>query len=390
MICNSHADEKSVCFIFSLFPPIWVGGVEKYIIYVSEGLHKYGFSVGVLTRFYPPLPKREACRCYRIYRIGFTPFPFTTKRYISGFIHWLGDRFTYTVLGFYEAIKIVNRYSIIHSNLGSFPDIVLGAKLAKKLGKKYVVTIHGKFGCEPGDIRPQKGLIEYLGKADFIISNRKEAYEYLVKHGLENVAILENAIPIQKYKRKFNENGEKKQRDKVRVLFLGRLTYRRGAHLAVQAFIHAIKRNPSLELWVVGDGSLKPILISLVKKLGLQDKVFFFGKQLDPRPFLWASDIFLVTSPIANSPSLSLREAMAAGLAVIATDVESTSNLIIHSKTGLLVPVDPIKIGEAIVKLAEDKDLRKRLAKAATLYAEKKFSIENYIQNLIKIYDNMW
>ncbi|MEM2741831.1 MAG: hypothetical protein QXD95_06750, partial [Nitrososphaeria archaeon] len=96
-----------VCFIFSTFPPISIGGVEKYLLYIIKVLTEKGISSTLLTRYYPPLPKKENHKSYTLYRIGITPFPKSNKRYISGFTDLLGDRLTYTLLGFYEAIKLV-------------------------------------------------------------------------------------------------------------------------------------------------------------------------------------------------------------------------------------------------------------------------------------------
>lgn len=377
---------RNVCFIFSYFPPTSIGGVERYLLYISESLKKHGFSSAILTRYYPPLPKKEQCSHYSLHRIGLNPFPYTTKRYISGFIGITGDLFTYSFLGFYEAMKIVKRFDVVHSQLGGVSDVALGAKLATKLKKRFIVTIHGKFGQEPEDLPQKKGLFQNLSKADFLIVNRKETYNFLIEHDLKNITIMQNPIPVKKYKRP-NNFKDKRQGKEVKVLFIGRLTYRRGPHIAIQGFTHAAKKFPDIKLWVVGEGTLKSSLMSYVKKIGLQKKVVFFGEQLDIKQFLWNSDIFLATSPIANSPSLSLREAMAAGLAVIATDVEETRDVVIPGKTGIVVPLAPHKVGDAILTLAQDKNLRRRLSESATEYAKRNFDVDNYVRKLAAIYN---
>jgi len=79
---------------------------------------------------------------------------------------------------------------------------------------------------------------------------------------------------------------------------------------------------------------------------------------------------------------------MAAGLAIIATDVEQTSRIIIPYKTGLLVSPDSEKIAEAIIQLATDDKLREELGKNAAIFAEDKFDIKGYAKKLIQIYNN--
>lgn len=281
-------------------------------------------------------------------------------------------------------MKIVKDCDIIHAQLGGVADVCLGAKLATRLKKPLVVTIHGKFGNELEDIFPEERLLNELGKADLLIVNRDGTCNFLKKCGFENILTMYNPIPVNKYRSPYKL--KKRQDDKIRVLFIGRLTYRRGAHLSIRGFAHATRNCPNIELSVVGDGPLKAPLASYVEKLGIQKSVIFLGKQLDVRPFLWSSDIFLATSPIANFPSLSLREAMAAGLAVVATDVSETRNLIEPHKTCALVPPNARRIGEAITLLVSDERLCKSLSKAATTYAEENFDIDTYIRKLVTIY----
>ena len=363
-----------------------MGGVERYLLYLSNCLTKKGFSSIILTRYYPPLPKKENHTNYTLYRIGLSLFPKVDRRYISGFQIFMDDHFTYSFLGFYEAIKYmrIEKINIVHPQLGGPTDVFLGMKLASKFRKPLIITVHGRFGYYPGDILPSEDLISILKQADFVIVNRKSAYDFLVNRNICKVTVMQNPVPVHEYKKPKNFN--RIQTEKIRLLFIGRLTYRRGPHIAIQAFIHAAKENSDIELWVVGDGPLKSSLIKSVEKADLCKRVTFVGKQIDVRQYLWNSDIFLATSPIENFPSLSLREAMAAGLSVIATDVGETREIIRHNENGVIVPPEPKKVAEAILALASDEKLRQRLAGSANEYAKKKFDISSYCSDLVKIY----
>jgi glycosyltransferase involved in cell wall biosynthesis len=172
------------------------------------------------------------------------------------------------------------------------------------------------------------------------------------------------------------------------VLFLGRLNTRRGPQIALPGFFYAINQNPNLELWIVGDGPLFQSLVKTARTSGLSNKVKFYGKKHNIRRILWDCDIFLATSPIANSPSLALREAMAAGLAIIATDVEDTSYIVQNNKTGILVPPETNAIGEAILKLQSKDKTRTSLSQSATIFAKENFSLDSYIKSLLDIYQS--
>jgi glycosyltransferase involved in cell wall biosynthesis len=376
---------KSVCFISSFFPPLTMGGVERYLLYVTKGLTKHNFSSGIVTRFFPSLPKKEKHSSYSIYRVGLNPFPNSTRRYLDDFLNVLSARLTYSFFGFYDSIKLVKKFDVIHSQIGGLYDAFLGMKLASKLGKPTVTTVHGKFGSDLEDIFPNEDLLKVLRNTNTVIVNRNSSYDFLVNQGLSNVILMQNPIPVNSYKRPVDfENKSKNMR--LRVLFVGRLSYRKGPHLAVESFISVAKNNPNIEFLVVGDGPMQSSLVQYVKNSGLSERIRFLGKQFDVKPFLWTSDIFLATSPIANFPSLSLREAMAAGLPVIATDVGETRNLVAHNETGIVVSVNTAAVEDAILRLMFDSSLRQRLGKSAANHAEKTFDLGSYCKKLAEIY----
>jgi glycosyltransferase involved in cell wall biosynthesis len=117
--------------------------------------------------------------------------------------------------------------------------------------------------------------------------------------------------------------------------------------------------------------------------------VIFWGKREDVRHFLWSADAFLAVSPIANSPSLALREAMAAGLPVIATDVEATREIVRPFETGIVVPPSPREIGEAMLLLAENVDLRRELALKCVELAKRRFDVRVHVDALERIYNEV-
>jgi glycosyltransferase involved in cell wall biosynthesis len=366
-----------------VFPPTSIGGVERYLMYLCESLKRHDFSLAILTRYYPPLSRKRHFPAYSVYRVGFNPFPYTTRRYISEFVKLTGDFFSFSFLGFFDAIKFAKEYEIVHSQLGFESDLSLGAKMARKLKKKFVVTVHGRFGSEPEDLRIRPSLMKELRRANFTIVNRKQTYDFLSGEGLDKIILLRNPIPVTEYKR---PSSFKRKSRIVRVLFIGRLSYRRGVHIAIKSFAHAVMSFPKIELCVIGEGPMKASLVSYVKKRGLQDKVKFLGKQLQIKSHLWHNDIFLAPSPIANSPSLSLREAMASGLAVIATDVEETKDVVLPYKTGLLVQSSYYDVGEAILELAQNEKLRRTLSLSAVKFAERNFDVALYTKELRRIY----
>lgn len=144
--------------------------------------------------------------------------------------------------------------------------------------------------------------------------------------------------------------------------------------MALDAFA-AVKRDvPEATLVMAGvDKGLEDAIKSSAIRMGLHDAVRFPGfldEDAKIREFSEA-DIYLNTNRIDNMP-VSVVEACAMGLPVVATEVGGLSHLIDHGKNGLLVPDnDPNKMAAAIMTLLRDPDLTERLSGNGRLLAEK-------------------
>ena len=85
-----------------------------------------------------------------------------------------------------------------------------------------------------------------------------------------------------------------------------------------------------------------------------------------------------------------IAEAMAAGKPVIGTPIGSTAEMIVHGKTGYVVPLEPIQeIAGKIIELAEDPIRSVRMGQAARKHAEKAFGIETYLQKVQEVYEKL-
>jgi len=103
------------------------------------------------------------------------------------------------------------------------------------------------------------------------------------------------------------------------LLSVGRLHQQKNFSLVIRAY-HLFQRGyPKSKLWVVGDGPLRPKLVNLVKELGLENKVKFFGWQKNPERFYRKADLFVFASNWEGFGWVIL-EAMNQALPVVATD----------------------------------------------------------------------
>ncbi|HYO08397.1 MAG TPA: glycosyltransferase family 4 protein [Tepidisphaeraceae bacterium] len=148
------------------------------------------------------------------------------------------------------------------------------------------------------------------------------------------------------------------------VGFLGRLDPVK----RVEDLIHAIRRLADgsplthYQLHVFGDGALRPKLESLARAvLSPQVEYKFHGTVDTPGEALKQMDLLVLPS-VAEGFGLVLIEAMATGVPVVATDVMGIRDVVAHERTGLLVPpCAPQQLADAIRRMCEDGELRRRM-----------------------------
>lgn len=131
----------------------------------------------------------------------------------------------------------------------------------------------------------------------------------------------------------------------IELMSICRLVEKKGIEYAIRAVESVVKTYPHVHYTIIGDGPLKKELESLVTQLQMQDHIEFMGNQPHEKipDLLRKADIFLspsVTTPDGNQEGIanSLKEAIASGALVIATDHAGTQELVHDGVSGFLVP----------------------------------------------------
>jgi glycosyltransferase involved in cell wall biosynthesis len=148
----------------------------------------------------------------------------------------------------------------------------------------------------------------------------------------------------------------------------------------IEAFRFALPRMPLCRLRIGGspDGNSPGHLLEL-KQLAQGLPIEWCGEIREKSRFYASLDLFAMISEPAGCPNASL-EAMADGLAVVATDHGGVGEQVIDRVTGRLVPRGDIEaFGEAMIQLATDRALRTRLAQAAHAHVQAEFSLDRMV-----------
>jgi glycosyltransferase involved in cell wall biosynthesis len=138
------------------------------------------------------------------------------------------------------------------------------------------------------------------------------------------------------------------------------------------AAIAGRRKAGSVELMIVGDGAERPALEALAGQCGVADRVQFVGQSHQPEIWLPRMDIFGLSSDTEQMP-LSLLEAMAAGLAVVATDVGDVSQMVSEANRAYIAPARDEDFAAALARLVDDRGAQQSLGLANEKKARESF-----------------
>jgi glycosyltransferase involved in cell wall biosynthesis len=198
----------------------------------------------------------------------------------------------------------------------------------------------------------------------------------------ERVRVVHNGVPCRSLPAGGPAAAGRKTGEAARVVMVARLEVQKD-HLTL---IRAASMLGGVRFLLAGEGPLRAVLEAEVSRLGLQDRVVFLGQRDDVPQLLVSSDLFVLPSLHEGMP-LSLLEAMAHGLPVVASSVGGIREVVTDGVTGLLVaPSDPAALAGAIRRLLDDPSLARRLAAAARENVLDRFSVEAMVRGVSRVY----
>jgi glycosyltransferase involved in cell wall biosynthesis len=139
-------------------------------------------------------------------------------------------------------------------------------------------------------------------------------------------------------------------------------TPKKGHPVLLEAAALLRDKHPDLRFVLVGEGNPE-VLQAMASTLGVSDRVIFAGFTEDIPAALAAFDIVVCASLRGEGLTGAVREALAMGRPVISSDVAGNRELVIHKRTGLLVPPgDPAALADAIGRMLGDPELAREFA----------------------------
>jgi glycosyltransferase involved in cell wall biosynthesis len=239
---------------------------------------------------------------------------------------------------------------VVHAH-GPYAHFYAALASFGRRGPKIVNTRHGFLWPETPRARRRNRVASAFSSAVIAVSRDLEDYLLQVE-GLppHKVRMIYNGIDTARFNRSAGgSNGAKAARPTVTMV--ARMSTEKDFESLLCAAPAIRAQIPDVEIRLVGDGPLRPALEKLASELGLAGTATFLGKRDDVALQLQRSHVF-VLSTMTEGLSISLLEAMACGLPIVATSVGGNPEVVVDGQTGFLVPLQsPNELADRIVWL---------------------------------------
>lgn len=360
---------KKRVLVFTTTYPRWKNDTDPPFVFELCRRLTDEFEIYVLTPHYPGAEAYEVMDGVRVQRFRYF---FSKYEKLAGTIGILptlkSNKMYYLVVPFFLTFSLISLLKTIREVK---PDLVhahwtipLGffAALAKTITHvPYVVTAHGAdvFGLKGAFWTFMRRYVVKNASAVTAVSNAmKDALS--PDHSLSDVKVVPMGVDSSLFKSSTRNDNKENRSDIIKtnkIIYVGRLTEKKGVIYLIRAMCEIVEQRPNVELSIVGSGELENQLRDEVETLSLSQYVIFCGAVPNhDLPGLYAQhEIFVAPSIQAKGGDtegfgLTLVEASMAGCLVIGSRVGGIVDIVEHRETGLLVQEkDPSDIAKKVI-----------------------------------------
>lgn len=352
------------------------GGQPERILVISKFLSGWGHRVVLAVPRNSTLSKRARAAGLRVFDDLSFPRGFHPLTYL-------------TELRKLKRLMESEEFDIVHTH-GS-QDTWCAAVAAKLAGIPLVVrTRHNLFPISPHLLN--RWL--YSRCINAVIGSSEAVRDEFRRNGLfdpESIAVIPPAVDTSRFDPSKWDGRAVRSELKIDanaplVGMVARLAPEKGHRYFVEAAAIVLRVRPDVAFLIVGEGPMEEKIRDRVRGLGIERSVILTGMRDDVPSVLSALDIF-ATSTLTESFGVSIMEAMAMELPVVATRVGGVPGFVTDGETGLLVPPkDPEALAGAVLKLLSDGELAERIGKAARACVLQNFTQEKLARATEELY----
>jgi len=258
--------------------------------------------------------------------------------------------------------------------------LIYGAPAGRWAGVRVIHTQH--HGKLPGVGRKQEFLVRWAGRlAHAFVTVSRDSARYYVEAGLpaKRVSTIWNGIDLETFAFQGPLIGGP-------ALTVARLSPEKNIANLLRAAALVRDGDAAFRLEIAGDGPCREDLVKQAHELKLNDIVKFLGEVRDVPGLLSRAGLFVLPSK-SEGISLTLLEAMARGLPVVATKVGGNPEVVLDGQTGILVPSDDAPaLARAILQIRKAFDDARLMGRAGRKRVEEHFEIHSMIAQYERLY----
>lgn len=350
------------------YPHLNIGGGEQHLLRIARACRDWGYRVGVVC---VPGSGLDA----EVRSAGLDALPMPAYR---------GPGVRRALARLFAA----EQPDVVHVH--GFYAMTVACLAARKAGVPHVLTtVHSMplaaRALRPGVLGRAEAVLRtrlYRGAADSVerfVCVVEAARAELLGMGIpaEKVMTIDNGIPDPRAGRVVRAGREG---GPLVIGSVGRLERAKAYADFVDAAALVLATDAHVRFRLVGDGGERDALIARAARLGLDARFEFAGWSDDAIGEIAAMDVYVVTS-VTETTNLSLLEAMALGVPVVATAVGGIPDIVVDGASGLLMPPHrPDELSRAIADLAGDPALREMLGAAGRERFEARFTLDRMLE----------
>lgn len=280
-----------------------------------------------------------------------------------------------------ERVDVLHYHTSHAVTLGTLASLIAGRRPA-------ILTRRVSFTLR----RNPLAKLKYTFRIDHIIAVAEGVRWVLIAEGIEpnRVSVVHSGIDLSRFERMPAKEDARRVLGLASGRFLvgavGHLASHKGHSLLLAAAASLAEDLPELDLMIVGEGAEMARLESQAAGGPLAGRVTFTGFRDDVPRLMAALDLFVLPSLSGEGSPAVVKEAMASGVPIVATDLDGVREIVEEGREALLVPAgDPVRLAQAIRRAAVDEPMRAALAAAARARVQQ-FSSDRMVERVIEVY----
>lgn len=290
-----------------------------------------------------------------------------------------------------------NGFDIVHAHMVN-AHLMGGTAARRALPKARVVATFYEPDGPPRGWRQKLLLGSYTDGAVVLTPQARDNLVRLFRFPLDRIAIIEPGVDVARFDSPLSQEAARSllglSPQDVVVGMVTRIREARRLDLVLEAVARLAPKMPNLKLMIVGrggEGAVEEVIEQPAEALGIRGRIVLPGYCRDQMlvAAYKAMDLLAYPFPGTDPSCRTVREAMSAGLPVVASRVGYLKTLVREGETGLLTDPEPAAVAEAIGRLLTDTELRAKMAQQAVREARERFSTKLQAEKCLTFYEKI-